>query len=59
MSHTIIPPPRYTAVTLELIHKGNVNDKTITERDREVRDFLRDMRDLPFPVVTTTMNKAL
>jgi len=39
MAHTIILPPRCTAVTLELTHKGNINDKTITERDREVRDF--------------------
>jgi len=27
------------AATLELTHKGNINDKTILERDREVRDF--------------------
>jgi len=31
--HTIIPPPRCTAATLELTHKGNINDKTITERE--------------------------
>jgi len=39
MAHTVIPPPRCTAATLELTHKGNINDKTITERDREVEDF--------------------
>jgi hypothetical protein len=39
MAHTVIPPPRCTAATLELTHKGNINDKTITKRDREVRDF--------------------
>jgi len=39
MSHTVIPPPRCTAATLELTHKGNINDKTITKRDREIRDF--------------------
>jgi len=39
MAHTIIPPPRCTAATLELTHKGNINDKTIPERDGEVRDF--------------------
>jgi len=39
MAHTVIPPPRCTAATLELTHKGNINDKTISERDREVRDF--------------------
>jgi len=39
MAHTVIPPPRATTVTLELSHKGNNNDKTISERDREVRDF--------------------
>jgi len=39
MAHTVIPPPRCTAATLELTHKGNINDKTITERDREVGDF--------------------
>jgi len=39
MAHTVIPPPRETTVTLELTHKGNINDKTIPERDREVRDF--------------------
>jgi len=39
MAHTVIPPPRGTTVTLELTHKGNINDKTIPERDREVRDF--------------------
>jgi len=39
MAHTVIPPPRDTTVTLELAHKGNINDKTIPERDREVRDF--------------------
>jgi len=25
--------------TLDLSHKGNINDKTIPERDRKVRDF--------------------
>jgi len=39
MAHTVIPPPRCTTVTLELTHKGNINDKTISERDSEVRDF--------------------
>ena len=39
MAHTVIPPPRCTAATLGLTHKGNINDKTISERDREVRDF--------------------
>jgi len=39
MAHTVIPLPRCTAATLELTHKGNINDKTITERDREIRDF--------------------
>jgi len=34
-----IAPPRGTAATLELSHKGNINDKTISEKDREVRDF--------------------
>ena len=37
--HTLIPPPKCTTATLELTHKGNINDKTIPERDREVRDF--------------------
>jgi len=39
MAHTFIPPPRCTASTLELTHKGNINDKTIPERDGEVTDF--------------------
>jgi len=39
MAHTVIPPPRGTTATLELTHKGNINDKTILERDRKVRDF--------------------
>ena len=41
MAHTVIPPPRArgTTATLELTHKGNINDKTIPERDREVKDF--------------------
>ena len=39
MAHTFIQPPRCTATTLELTRKGNINDKTIPERDREVRDF--------------------
>jgi len=39
MVHTVIPPLRCTAATLELTHKGNINDNTISERDREVRDF--------------------
>ena len=39
MAHTVIPPHRVTTGTLELAHKGNINDKTIPERDREVRDF--------------------
>jgi len=38
MAHTVVPPPRCTAVTLDLTHKGNINDKTIP-RDREVKDF--------------------
>ena len=39
MAHTVIPPPRGTTTTLELAHTTNINDKTIPERDREVRDF--------------------
>jgi len=39
MAHTVILPPRGTTATLELTQKGNINDKTIPERDREVRDF--------------------
>ena len=39
MPHTVIPPLRGTTATLELAHKGNINDKTIPERDREVTDF--------------------
>jgi len=39
MAHTVIPSPRCTAATLEVTHKGNINDKTIPERDREVRVF--------------------
>ena len=39
MAHTVIPPPRCTTATLELTHKGNISDKTIPERDGEVRDF--------------------
>ena len=39
MAHTVIPPPRGTTATLELTHKGNINDKTIPERDREVREI--------------------
>jgi len=39
MAHTVIPPPRGTTATLELTHKGNINEKTISERNREVRDF--------------------
>jgi len=39
MAHTVIPPPRGTTATLELTHKENINDKTIPERDRKVRDF--------------------
>ena len=27
------------AATLELTHKGNINDKTILERDREVKEL--------------------
>jgi len=39
MAHTVIPHPGCTTTTLELAHKGNINDKTIPERDREDRDF--------------------
>jgi len=39
MVHTVVPPPRGTTATLELTHKGNMNDKTIPQRDREVGDF--------------------
>jgi len=39
MARTVIPPPSSTTTTLELTHKGNINDKTIPERDREVRDL--------------------
>ena len=39
MAHTLIPPPRCTAAILEFTHKGNINIKTIPERDKEVRDF--------------------
>ena len=37
MAHTVIPPPRGTTATLELTLKGNINDKTISERDSEMR----------------------
>ena len=33
MAHSVIPQPRGTTATLELTHKGNINDKTIPERD--------------------------
>jgi len=39
VAHTVIPPPRCTTVTDELTDKGNVNNKTFTEKDREVKDF--------------------
>jgi len=39
VSHTVIPSPKSTAATRELSHKGDVNYKTITERDREILDF--------------------
>ena len=43
MAHTVIPPPRGTTATLEKRYRthtqGNINGKTIPERDREVRDF--------------------
>jgi len=39
MVHTVIPPLRCTAATLELTRKGNIIGKTISERDGEVRDF--------------------
>ena len=39
MAHTVIPSPRGTTAALELTLKQNINDKTIPERDREVRDF--------------------
>jgi len=39
MAHTVIRPPRCTAATLELTHKGNINNKTMPERDREVGDY--------------------
>ena len=39
MAHTVIPPPGGTTTTLTFAHKGNINDKTIPERNREVRDF--------------------
>ena len=53
VGHTVIPPLRCTVVTLELTHKGNVNDKTITERDREVRDFNVTLLAGASPVVDT------
>jgi len=39
MAHTVIPPPKGMTATLELTQEGNINDKTIPERDGEVRDF--------------------
>jgi len=39
MAHTVIPPQRCTTATLELTHKGNINDKPIPERDGKVGDF--------------------
>ena len=39
MAHTVIPTTRCADATLELTHKGNINEKTISERDREVRDL--------------------
>jgi len=56
MAHTVIPPPRCTATTLELTHKGNINDKTITKRDREVGDFNVTLLAVPSPVVDRIRN---
>ena len=39
VTHTLIQSPRSTAATLELTHKGNVNYKTIAEKEREIVDF--------------------
>ena len=39
MAHTVIPTPKSTAATCELTHTGDVNYKTIAERDREVLNF--------------------
>jgi len=39
VAHTLIPSPKSTAATRELTHKGDVNYKTITEREREFLDF--------------------
>ena len=38
MAHSVIPSPRGTTATLDLAHKENINEKTIPERDRKVRD---------------------
>ena len=38
-AHCVFQSPRGTTATLELKHKGNINDKTIPERDGEVKDF--------------------
>jgi len=39
VAHTLISSPKSTAATHELTHKGDVNYKTITEREREFLDF--------------------
>ena len=39
VAHTVIPSPRSTAATHELTHKGDINYKTITEKEREILDF--------------------
>jgi len=49
MAHTVIPPPRGTTATLELTHKGNINDKTIPERDMEVRDRHKPLEGFLLP----------
>jgi len=39
VAHIIIASPKSTAATRELTQKGDVNYKTIAEREREILDF--------------------
>ena len=51
MAHTVIPPPRGTTAILELTHKGNINEKTIPERDREIEILTSPCLRVSSPVV--------
>ena len=53
MAHTVIPPPRGTTATLELTHKGNINERPSQREIGKLEISTLPCLRVPSPVVNT------